>query len=154
MSSSITGGRSLLACRVGSYVCGIPLEHVTETMRPLPVKAIASVPVFVRGISVIHGETVPVLDVGLLIGAEPGTPTRFVTIDVAGRVVALSVDGVMGIQEVGGDVLREIPSLLNGASGDAIAALSTLDSELMVVLESTRLVSDSLWAVFDRELSS
>ena len=154
MSSSITQGGSLLACRVGSYVCGIPLEYVTETMRPRPVKALASVPVFVRGISVIHGESVPVLDVGLLLGAEPATPTRFVTIDVAGRVVALSVDSVIGIQEVGGDVLREVPSLLNGASGDAIAALSTLDSELMVVLESTRLVSDSVWAVFDRELSS
>ena len=76
------------------------------------------------------------------------------TIDVAGRVVALSVDSVIGIQEVGGDVLREVPSLLNGASGDAIAALSTLDSELLVVLESTRLVSESVWAVFDKELSS
>jgi purine-binding chemotaxis protein CheW len=46
------GSRSLVV-RVCARLCVVPLAHVVETMRPLPVERIAGTPSFVRGVSII-----------------------------------------------------------------------------------------------------
>ena len=93
--------RSFLICRIGARLCGLRLGCVSETMRPLPLELLQGTKPFVLGVSVIRGNTVPVVDAGLLIGAGPSNPGRFVSINTGGRLVALAVDTVLGIQTVG-----------------------------------------------------
>jgi purine-binding chemotaxis protein CheW len=137
-------------CRVGSLVCGLQLDQVTEMMRPLPIDFLEDAPTFMLGVSIIRGEPVPVLDAGRLLGAEKTTMTRLVCLSVGARRVALGVGEVLGIQEVPHDTLRNLPPLLDKVSGDTIAVLGVLDGDLLVVLEGARLISDSAWDVFDK----
>jgi hypothetical protein len=46
---------SWLLCRAGNLLCALPIEHVIEIMRPLPVEQIAGAPHYVRGLSIIRG---------------------------------------------------------------------------------------------------
>jgi purine-binding chemotaxis protein CheW len=135
-------------------VCALPLEHVEETMRPLPVEAIAGVPSYVLGVSIIRGVPVPVVDTAGLISAEPGLPSRFVTIRAGRRHVALAVDAVLEIRPLPAEWLAELPPLLGPDRADAIAALGSLDARLLVVLEATRIVPDSLWATIAERASA
>jgi len=147
---SAAEGRSLLICGVASLLCGLPLKHVTETMRALPVDPVVGSPEFVMGVSVVRGEPVPVLDASRLLAAVEGKPTRYVSIDAAGRRVVLAVDSVIGIRELTDTRLRELPPLLAGSAADGVRSLVVLDAELLLILEEGRLVPDSVWASIDR----
>jgi purine-binding chemotaxis protein CheW len=157
VSSSETGDESLLF-RAGAHLCALPVVHVVETMRPLPVKtiagalaAMAGAPSWVRGLAVIRGVPVPVIDVASLLEedspslgahasrARPGA--RFVTLRVAGRPIALAVDCVVGVRTIARDALRDLPPLLHDAGAEVIASIGRLDTELLLVLRGARLLS-------------
>lgn len=133
-------------------LCALPLAHVVETMRPLAVAPLAGAPPFVRGLAVIRGTPLPVVDLGaLLFGSEPASPTRFVTLRLGPRGVALALEAVLGVRDLPG-TLTSLPPLLSGASAEAISAIGRLDEQLLLLLNAARLVPDSL-AWFDAERS-
>jgi purine-binding chemotaxis protein CheW len=138
-----------LLCRVRGLLCALPLEHVEETMRPLEVEPIGGVPAFVCGLSVIRASAVPVINVAMLVGGELSQPTRFVTVKAGQRRIALAVDAVIGIRAMPPGALDGLPLLLHRPDTDAIAAVGTLDSELLLVLRSARLVPEGTWAAID-----
>jgi purine-binding chemotaxis protein CheW len=117
-------------------------------MRPLPVRPIAGVPAFVQGLAVVRGTAIPVVDAAILFGAPegPSRPTRFITIKTGNRRIALAVDAVVDLREIPSGVLSSLPPLLRDTHLDAIAAVGTLDAELLLMLRSSRLVSEEVWA--------
>ncbi len=148
LANEVRGSEPNLICRVASRLCALSLKHVAETMRPLPVEAVAGMPQFVLGIAVIRGSPVPVVDgVRLLVAAgEPSKATRFVVIRVGERRVALAVGSVLGIRSLEAASLGGLPPLLGDANADVVAALGTLDSDLLLVLEGSRMLPASAWA--------
>jgi purine-binding chemotaxis protein CheW len=136
----------LLLCRMRSHLCAVPLEHVAETMRPMPVTPLAGSPPFVRGMSVIRGTAIPVVDGGSLLGSvAPASPTRFITLKTDGKHVALAVEEVIGIRSLAAVALDDLPPLLRSANADLVSALGMLDKELLLVLQTARIVPDSVW---------
>jgi purine-binding chemotaxis protein CheW len=135
--------QSVLLISAGMLRCALPLRLVIETMRPLPLHALANAPAFVCGASVIRGEPVPVVNLAALLGAGPGPAARFVLVRAGGRKVALAVEAVIGVQELGFDALAGVPPLL--AHADALSALGTLDRELLLVLRTAHIVPPELW---------
>ena len=134
-----------LLTRARDRLCALPLEHLVETMRPLPVTPLPGAPSFVRGLSLIRGAPVPVVDLGALLGArEPSESTRFVTVRVGGRRVALAVERVVGIQRLPA-VLTALPPLLAEAAAESVSAIGAADGELLLLLQALRLVPDSVW---------
>jgi purine-binding chemotaxis protein CheW len=150
----MTEGRDsalLLLCRVDSQLCGLSVEHVSETMRPLPIEPIARAPAFVLGLSIIRSLPTPVVDAGrLLVSSDRvSKPTRFVLLKAGERPVALAVDAVVGVRALATASLRELPPLLSDVSNDLVQSIGTLDATLLVVLQSGRLVPDSVWPAID-----
>lgn len=123
-------------------------------MRPLPIEAMAGVPPFIKGLSIIRGAPVPVVDVGLLIGDAPGARiTRFVTLRVKERSVALAVAAVTGVVELAPDKLQALPLLLGDSSAEIIGAIGSAEAQLLVVLRAARIVPDDVWrALENREM--
>jgi len=120
-------------------------------MRPLPVEPLAHLPQFVDGLSLIRGRPVPVLDARCLLGGagEPGARTRFVTLELSGRWAALAVDAVVGVRDIDVTELAQLPALLRDTQNDLVAALGTLDHQLLVVLQRSRLLPDAVWAALE-----
>lgn len=152
--SAVADGRSLtsvLVVQAGKRGYAIPLELVSETMRPLPVTPIAGAPLAVQGLSVIRGAPVPVVDLAMLLGShDPATKsTRFVALWTQGRTFALQVDGVVGIRELDWNQLDELPPVL-GANGP-VEAISIVDQELLIVLGGARFVPDEIWKNVDAQ---
>jgi len=152
-----TGGNagSLLVCRVGTKLCGLPLRCLLETMRPLVVEPLPQAADCVSGLAVIRGRPTPVLDARKLLGSRSDQePGRYVTLDLSGdgaRIAALAVDAVIGVRELPDGLFAELPSILRGAEGSAVGAVTTLDSELLLVLEHARLVPDEVWQRLERK---
>jgi purine-binding chemotaxis protein CheW len=132
-----------LLCRARGRLCALPLAHVAEAMRPLPVEPVAGAPAFVLGLARIRGAATPVVDLGALLGA-PGEPaaTRFLTLRLGGRAAALAVEEVLGVRELGA-ASGPLPPLLAGAPAEAVAEVGALDGELLFVLEAGSLVPEA-----------
>jgi purine-binding chemotaxis protein CheW len=90
-----------------------------------------------------------VVDAGSLLTGVASQPTRFVTVKAGNRRIALAVDAVVGGVEIPLGSLAALPLLFEGASLDAIAAIGTLDVDLLLVLQSTRLISEECWALLE-----
>lgn len=150
MTAVSTRGLALFVV-VGPQTCCIPLAHVIETMRPLPVELVADMPSFVKGLSVIRGEPVPVVDLASVVGVgEAGPVSRLVSLRLGDRRVALAVDGVIGVRALVVGSLKKMPPLLRGASAETVEAIGTLDSRLLVVLSATRILAEEVWQTLEQ----
>jgi purine-binding chemotaxis protein CheW len=137
----LDAGRMLwLLTRTGSRLCALPLDSVVETLRLLPVEPIEPCPPFVLGVCLLRGAPTPVVDIGLLFGQRSGAPRRLVAVKTGSRRVALAVDEVLGLRSI---PPGEMPPLLREAAGEVISAIATLDAELLLVLDATRIVLET-----------
>jgi purine-binding chemotaxis protein CheW len=148
MTVRVSEGRPALIVTVGARACAIPLHHVAETMRPLPIEPFAEMPDFVRGVSVIRGAPVPVVDLKALLenGETSATYGRFVTLKLGERRVAIGVDTVVGLRTLDSAQLGELPPILRDVTAGLIEAIGTRDAQLLVVLRSARIVPHEVWA--------
>ncbi|MBI4264650.1 MAG: chemotaxis protein CheW [Acidobacteria bacterium] len=153
------GREEYLLVRACGQLCALPLEHVEETMRPQPVRALGEAPSFVCGVAVIRGAPVPVVDVASVLAhgragtktsaapdGEAEATTRFVTVRTGGRHVALAVDEVVDVRRIPSEALADLPPLIGHGRADAVEAIGMLDADLLVVLRASRLVPDAVWA--------
>jgi purine-binding chemotaxis protein CheW len=134
---------TVLLVRAGARLCGLPVAAVAETMRPLPVAPVNGAPAFVRGVSIVRGEPVPVVDLARLLGGEPEpAPTRFVTVRAGGRRAALAVGAVGGLAHLDPASARTLP-LVGDACAGALVSLRALDGDLLLVLGAARLIPEA-----------
>jgi len=137
----------VLLARIPGALCALALAQVIETMRPLPIEPLACQSDFMLGVARIRGAAVPVVQLTALFqgdhSCEP--PTRFVTLRVGQRCVALAVQSVIGIADLSDQVFGKLPPLLTNAGTELIESLGTLDAEFLVVLDTARLVPESMW---------
>ena len=112
----------------------------------MPVTALAGAPFFVRGMALIRGTATPVVDAGALLGSDiPPAPTRFVTLKTDARRVALAVEAIIGVRKLATAALHDLPPLLRSANAELVSAVGMLDSELLLVLQTARIVPESVW---------
>jgi purine-binding chemotaxis protein CheW len=128
----------VLLCRVGRRTCALPIDAVIETMRPLPIEPMPDAGDGVLGLSVIRSAPTVVVDLGRVLDANAGAPSRFVTIRTGPRTVALAVEEVLGVRTLDAAALHTMPPLLANA-GSTVVSLGTADRDLLVVLEASRL---------------
>ena len=138
----------VLVVMLGARACAFPLQHVAETMRPLPIEPIAGTPGFVRGVSVIRGLPTPVVDLKALLENSDNSPSfgRFVTLKYDARRVVIGVDSVVGLRNLDAAQLGELPPLLQDVTADLIDLFGTLDAQLLLVLHAARIVPDEVWS--------
>ena len=88
-----------------------PIALVVEAMRPLPVEPFAGARGAVRGLSVVRGTAIPVVDLGLLLGGAPVdlSSGRFVTLRLGERRIALLVGGVLELRALDLNQLDSLP---------------------------------------------
>ena len=137
---------SYLLVRCRAWLCALPLAEVIETLRPLPLQPVAGAPAFVRGLSLVRGELVPVVELALLLGAEGGAPGRLVVVRAATRRLALAVDAVLRIVPHEQLPSRSVAPLLSKALPAQVTALAVLDGAALAVLESTSVLPEEAWA--------
>jgi purine-binding chemotaxis protein CheW len=145
-----TAREQVLIFRTGSHLWALPVGSVVETMRPLPIQPLPDAPPAVLGVALIRGTPTPVVDARAALATEPAAaaPTRFVTLDLGARSVALAVDAVIGVRALPAAAMHAPPPVLEGDRGP-VAALGTADAELLVVLRSAQLVPEDVAAYLD-----
>ncbi|MFZ6649042.1 chemotaxis protein CheW [Undibacterium sp. TJN25] len=145
---------SFLICRDDRRLCAFALADVAETMRPLPLQTVHGMPPFLLGVALIRGAMLPVVSLARLLGnADPvdAPHFRYVTLKLGQRQLAVAVQEVLGVRQLGSTMLADMPSLLREAGADTISAISTLDAELLLVLKGAHMIADDIWLALEQE---
>ncbi len=129
----------VLIATSGSLTCAVPIAHVVETLRPLPVEPLGRGPDYVLGIAVIRGEPTVVLDMARLFSTEGVVSTRYVVVRCGARKAALAFERVLGIRAIAPQTFGELPPLARSVRADVIQSLGVVDKGLVVVLEAATL---------------
>src|SRR5262249_18375656 len=141
----------ILVTRVGGMACAFPIEHVVETMRALPIEPLGASPdsslQIVDGVAMIRGGPVPVVDARRLLGAPAAPAARVVVVRGGQRRIALVVDAVIDVRRIAHDSVSQLPPLLGAR--DWVSAIGALDQELLVVLDSARVLTDDTWRALE-----
>jgi purine-binding chemotaxis protein CheW len=90
----------MVLVRTGDLLCALPIASVIETLRSPAITAISGTPECVRGVAMIRGATVAIVDLGILLGSGSAKmeQARLVTLKVGSRVVGLVVDSIVGVR--------------------------------------------------------
>lgn len=142
---------SSLVIRAGNHICALPLSSVKEIFRPLRVESLAGAAAGVRGLAIVRGVPVPIVDLATLLDGGSGQCGRFVIVKASDRTVGLSVDAVLGIREFSASLCSELPPLLRDACPDLVQAVGALDQELLVVLKTGSLIPEAMWHSLPRQ---
>ncbi len=131
-----------LAVRAGGWTCLLEVGFVLETMRPLPITPVTGTGPAVRGVSVVRGRPIPIVDLELLLGGTSTTePRRLVTVTAMGRVMGLLVTEVLGVSAVSQERRAETPPLLADVAR-VTERLGVADGALFAVLAAARVVEE------------
>jgi purine-binding chemotaxis protein CheW len=119
-------------------LCAFPLGQIVEIMRALPIETLSGPPAFVLGATVVRGAAVPVVDVGHLISgprhAQGTAASWMISLRLNTGGVVLAVDHILGVERLSPDEARDLPPLLKETAAEAVSAIGTLDSELLLFL--------------------
>lgn len=146
MTDRADGRRKALILELKGCICALPLTHVVETMRPLPVEPLAGVPSFIKGVALIRGIPTPVVDLGAVLGTPNELEKRFVTVRTGDRQVAISVNAVLGVRDIDAIPLnQDLPPLLQRAMENLIEMIGTLDEQILMVLRQGWELPNEVW---------
>jgi len=140
--NEITETRQYLTFKLGNEIFATDVATVREVLDLTTITAIPRTPDFMRGVINLRGSVVPVVDLRLRFGL-PSVPstrrTKWIVVDVSGRLVALVVDGVSEVFGTAGAELRPAPPLGGGEDLRGISGVSNRGSTLIFVLDTSRL---------------
>ena len=134
--------KSLVGFHVGDVHYAVPIDRVKEISNPLEMVALPHAPPAVVGVADYRGDVVPVVDLRARFNLATTVVTRktkWLVVEVAGRMVALVVDAVSEVFGTGGAELRPAPALGSGDDVRGIAGVANHGGTLVFVLDTSRL---------------
>lgn len=134
--------KNLVGFVVGDVEYAVEIARVKEIANPLDVVALPHPPPAVVGVADYRGEVVPVVDLRARFGlaAVPATrKTKWIVVDVSGRLVAIVVDAVTEVFGSAGAGLRPPPPMGRGDDLRGIAGVTGHGEGLVFVLDPGRL---------------
>ncbi len=106
-----------IAVRVGNGLYGLPVEHVQEVIAMRSITRVFHAPAALAGVTNLRGEVLPVLELGVLLGAEAEAPTAEARIIVVREPSGQKRRAGLRVDELSG--LRDVPAELGAAPSTA-----------------------------------
>ncbi len=127
---------------------GINVMSVQEVLRMTEIAPVPGAPDYVLGIINLRGNVVTVIDTRRRFGLseqEPDDQTRIVIIEAENQVVGILVDSVAEVVDLQGSQIESAPNVGNDESSKYIQGVSSQESELLILVDVNKLLSDEEW---------
>jgi len=148
------GNFQILRVSVCGDLFGIPIDSVREIVRYATLTRVTDVPSVVSGAVNVRGDVYAAIDARRRFGypvVRPGYRTCIVLTEWSGRASGLVVDRVIDVVGVTRETLSEPSGAL--ASAHCVAALSTIDDQLVQLLDLALLLDVREWRAVTQALS-
>ncbi len=134
--------------RLDAEKYGINVMSVQEVLRMTEIAPVPGAPDYVLGIINLRGNVVTVIDTRKRFGLsdkEADEQTRIVIIEAENQVVGILVDSVAEVADLQGSQIESAPNVGNDESARYIQGVSSQESELLILIDVNKLLSDDEW---------
>ncbi len=124
---------------------GVNVMQVQEVLRVSEITPVPGAPDYVLGIINLRGNVVTVIDTRRRFRLPPrevDDATRIVIMETANQVVGILVDSVAEVVELRASEIGGAPNVGNEESVRFIQGVSSLDGELLILIDLNNLFSD------------
>jgi len=138
-------GTQFLTLRLGDADYALEILSVQEIRGHGPVTPIPNSPCFTKGVMNLRGTIIPVLDLGLRLGAgavDAGTLAVTVVVRVGSKVAGLIVDAVSDVLTFDPDEVQPAPDLSGGTATPFVKGVVRQDSQLFLILDVERILAE------------
>lgn len=128
---------------------GINVMQVQEVLRVTEIAPVPGAPNYVLGIINLRGNVVTVIDTRSRFGlasTEMDDSTRIVIIEAEEQVVGILVDSVAEVVDLKASEIETAPNVGTEDSAKFIQGVASHDSELLILVDLNKLLSDDEWA--------
>ena len=141
-----TGGRELIAFRVGAQEFCVNIMSVREIRGWTPATPMPHAPHYVLGVINLRGAVLPIIDLSLRLGMKPAEPTvRHVIIvaQVGHKVVGLLVDAVSDILTVTDENIQPTPEVSSDLERQYARGILAIDKRMICLIELGALFNEA-----------
>jgi purine-binding chemotaxis protein CheW len=133
--------KSLVGFTVGKVNYAVPIGSVREIVNPTVLTELPHLPTAVAGVADHRGEVIPLIDLRARFGLRDvgdRTRSKWILVDVGGKIVGLIVDQVTEVFGTGGEEVRPAPALGGGDDVRGIGGVISHAGRLTFVLSLDR----------------
>lgn len=144
MSGTAGMGSAFVTITVGGQLCGIPVLRVRDIIKTQSMSRIPLAPPEIAGSLNLRGRIVTAIDLRRRLGLPPreaGRTPMSVVVERQGELYSLVVDSVREVMAFDDQRLEPNPQTLGAAWREFSAGIYRLQSDLMVVLDTERVLS-------------
>lgn len=126
-------------------VYGIDVMQVREVLRYTDISPVPGAPPYVLGIINLRGKVVAIIDTRSrfnLPPTEPDESSRILILEAADHVVGFLVDSVSEVAELKNNEIESAPDTGSGETNRFITGLYKRKDDLIILVDSNRLLSD------------
>jgi purine-binding chemotaxis protein CheW len=130
---------------VGTLLLGVDIRFVQEINRQREITKVPHAPEHVRGVINLRGEVATVVDLRIVLGLPKSSASRDernLIIQSKDESIGLMVDRISDILTVKNDEIDPAPANINDIDGRFIAGVHTLDSDIVVLLDVEKVLTD------------
>jgi purine-binding chemotaxis protein CheW len=135
--------------RLDGHLFGIPVETVQEVLQQQPMASVPLAPPEVAGLLNLRGQIVVTLDLRIRLGLPvrpDGQQTVGVVVCTHEGTVNLVVDQIGDVLEPADDRFEPVPQTVPASVRSVVDRVCTLESELLLVLDTDRAVTTTVGA--------
>jgi purine-binding chemotaxis protein CheW len=128
---------------------GINVMQVQEVLRVTEIAPVPGAPDYVLGIINLRGNVVTVIDTRKRFGLQTkdmDDSTRIVIIESENQVVGILVDSVAEVVDIRTSEIEQAPNVGTEESAKFIQGVSSIDGELLILVDLNKLLTDEQWA--------
>ncbi len=131
--------------RLGDASFGVPIEQVLRVEKFKPATRVPNAPSFLEGVTNVHGDIIPVLDLQKRLNIGLGVPqherARIIIVEAAGQKVGMIVDEVTGIERFPLAAIEPPPPMIADINGVFLAGIVHREDALLILLDLSRVLT-------------
>lgn len=135
----IASAPQYLSFWLGEQCFALPVTEVQEIRAMGAWSTLPGSPAWVLGIMNLRGLVIPLIDLRLRFGIEPARAEAhsavMIVVSAGGKLGALVVDGVRDVSDIAPESLRPAAGETGSAEARCVAAVATLEEEVVIVLD-------------------
>jgi len=137
MTEHLGNETQIVVFKLGEEEFGVNINNVREIVRLPEITHIPKTPVYVKGISNLRGDILPIMDTRTRFALEEKAPTertRVLVVDINGTSIGLIVDEVTEVIHVDGSVLEPPPRVTRSVDKQFLDGVVKLNNGQRLVL--------------------
>jgi purine-binding chemotaxis protein CheW len=139
---------------VGEEEYGVSILSAREIIEYDTITVVPNAPPSIRGVINLRGSVVPVVDLAVKFGRQPGEVTRrscIVVVEVrhddGATVMGIVADRVTQVAELAADAIEPAPDFGTGVKAEYLTGLGRVGKRFLLLLDTNRLLEEPVDAV-------